>query len=192
MVIKNNNKKGAVELSLNLIIMLIIGMVVLGLVISFVTKLVGAGVDSFDNQIGDNEKLKLDGVRNCPENLCIAPSPTITVKKGEKTNVFIKVRAYNGIINCPPGEINNNCAGNGEGDLMYSLYEEDGTEYDASHTLLTLAGPGLTAEEGAEDAKMYTLKADGTVPQGIYYMKLELYSQDPDNKISETLTVEVE
>ena len=191
MVIKGNNKKGAVELSLNLIIMLIIGMVVLGLVISFVTSLVSKGVDSFDNQIGDNEKLKLEGVRNCPENLCVAPSPTISVKKGEKTNIFIKVRAYNGPIDCPPGEINGQCVST-DGTLMYSLYEEDGTEYDAGHTLLTLAGPGLTAEEGKEDSKMYTLKADGTVPQGTYYLKMELYSQDPDNKISETLTVEVE
>lgn len=177
------NKKGAVELSLNLIIMLIIGMVVLGLVIGFVTKLVNQGTAGFDTQLGDNEKLKLEEVKSCSDNLCVIPSPSITIQKGAKSNVFIKVRAFVGNIDCGAGEIE------GCTDLEYEVLDSEG---QTSTDSMKLLGPGILANEGTEDAQMYTLNVDKTAEIGTYYLKFSLYPTDDENKVSKTITINVE
>ena len=177
-MIKKSNKIGAVELSLNLIIMLIIGMVVLGLVIGFVNSLVGKGTESFDKQLGDNEKLKLEDVKACADNLCVNPSPSVSVKKGGDVNLFIKVRAYlNEEINCEPGELEQGCQ------VSYTVTpDEDGGDISG----ITVTGPGFSAVEGTEDAKMYRLKASTDTAIGIYYLTIKLLEDT-----SKTITIEV-
>lgn len=175
------NIKGAVELSLNLIIMLIIGMVVLGLVIAFVNNLIGQGSESFEKQLGDNDKLRLEDVKSCSDNLCVNPFPTLKVKMGDEESVYIKTRAFGELIECHAGELNNaNCK------LTYSIVEEDGTSTDK----IKLGGPQLKAVQGEEDAQMYILKTnDATL--GRYYLTLDLY-KGTVNEESVTLTVEIE
>jgi len=180
MVFKRD-KKGSIELSLNLIIMLIIGMVVLGLVIGFVNSLVNKGTESFDKQLGDNEKLKIEEVKTCPDNLCINPYPSITLKKGDKTNVFIKVRAFADEISCTAGDLNN-C-----GVVSYDVVDEEGTSSDA----LLLTGPGFIANDGGDDSKMFTLKTQDTAIVGTYYLVMKIYP-DSDNEETKTVTIEVE
>ena len=173
-------KKASIELSLNLIIMLIIGMVVLGLVIGFVNSLVGKGTQSFDKQLGDNEKLKLEEVQNSPNNLAISPEPSLILKKGSKTNVFIKVRAYGDPIEITPGELP-------QGDTGIMSYKVlDASGVDASGALI-LTGPGFKANNGKEDAKMYTLKTGDSASVGTYYLTIGLY----DSETSKTITVDV-
>lgn len=181
-MIRKNSKKGAVEMSLNLIIMLIIGMVVLGLVIGFVNSLVNKGAEGFDRQIGDNEKLKLDKVKSCSENLCVEPDPSVDVKKNGRQNIFLKVRAFTGTtpIICTPGLLDS-CT-----ELSYTVSGEDGTTGVQG---LTLSGPGFNIPLGEEDAQMYTLRADTDVEIGIYYLTLTLALGT--ETISKTLTVEV-
>lgn len=177
-------KKGAVELSLNLIIMLIIGMVVLGLIIGFVSQLVSKGTAGFDSQLGDNEKLKLQDIEdNCPDNLCINPSPSITVKKGQKENVYIKLRAVTKNITLEPGSLTSGSAG----DLVFELKDSDGEKA----TGVTLAGPGFDLKSGEEEAKMYTLRADGA-EVGTYYLKLLSERDEDDYTDSVTVTLEVQ
>ncbi len=175
------NKKAAIEMSLNLIIMLIIGMVVLGLVIGFVNSLVGKGTESFDKQLGDNEKIKLEEVQNSPENLAVSPEPSLSLKKGEKTNIFIKVRAYLDEVDVGAGRLPAD-----SGILYYKVYDEEGN--DVGTDTLLLSGPGFSASNGEEDAKMYTLKAGETASIGTYYLTIGLY----DGEVSKTITVEVE
>lgn len=182
-MVRISNKKGAVELSLNLIIMLIIGMVVLGLVIGFVNSLVSKGTESFDKQLGDNEKLKLEEVSRCSENLCIIPEPSVGIKKGETQNVFIKVRAFVEDVNCGAGELNGKACG-----VSYEILDDEGTDVSGDNYIL-LVGPGFTAPDGSEDSKMYSLKADKTTPVGTYYLTLKLYIGD--DEVSKTITVNV-
>jgi hypothetical protein len=176
-----DSKKGAIEMSLNLIIMLIIGMVVLGLVIGFVNSLVGKGTESFNKQLGDNEKLKLEEVKNSQDNLAVSPLPSITIKKGSTANIFIKVRAFADDIDCSPGDLNN-CQ-----QVNYVLEDDSGETQG-----LLLSGPGFHAKQGSEDAQMYTLKfdPDNDISVGTYYLTIKLYP-DTDNEESKTLTVEV-
>ena len=183
MVIIRKDKSAAVELSLNLIIMLIIGMVVLGLVIGFVNGLVNKGTESFDKQLGDNEKLKLDDVKTCPDNLCINPSPSLSLKKGSKTNIFIKVRAFGDEIDCNAGELNS-C---GDTMITYEVLDEDGNP-DTESLLVT--GPGFKAKNGGEDAQMYTLKTTDSTNIGTYYLTFKLY-KGTDNEETKTITVQV-
>jgi hypothetical protein len=174
---KNISKKGAVELSLNLIIMLIIGMVVLGLVIGFVNSLVSRGTENFNKQLGDNEKLKLDEVKSCSGNLCTNPDVSTKIKKGAEQNLFIKVRAYKTDISCPTGLLSG-C------DLDYSVTaDEQGNNANG----ITISGPGLNAPEGDEDAQRYFLRVAKDVEVGIYYLTLSLYAET-----SKTITIEVE
>ncbi len=182
-MVKINQKKAAVELSLNLIIMLIIGMVVLGLVIGFVNSLVNKGTESFDKQLGDNEKLKLDEVRACADNLCVNPSPSLSLKLGTKTNMFIKVRAFgeNPIV-CGPGDLNN-----GGCEVIYEVIDNDGPR----ENVLILAGPGFNAKDGGEDAQMYSLSATGDEATiGTYYLTIKNYA-GTDNEVTKTITVEI-
>ncbi len=181
------SKKGAVELSLNLIIMLIIGMVVLGLVIGFVNSLVGRGAETFNSQMGDNEKLKLDDVRSCPGNLCVNPTPSINIKKGGNENVFIKVRVFQGsdAMSCKAGELNS-C---NDEKVSYEVVDSVGDPIDNA---LTLVGPGFQAKVGDEDAQMYTLKADKKEAQiGTYYLSIHLFPNDEEHKETVTITVNV-
>jgi hypothetical protein len=180
MVLKNK-KKGGVELSLNLIIMLIIGMVVLGLVIGFVSSLVNKGTEGFDKQLGDNEKIKLEEVSKCGKNLCVVPDPSLTIKKGGKENIFIGVRAFSeDPIICDVGDL--------EG-CVVSYVVQANDDGDADH--ITLAGPGFNADVGRSDAQMYTLKAGDETLVGTYYLTLKLYEETED-EVSKTITVNVE
>ena len=85
--------KKSMELSLNLIIFLVIGLTVLGLVISFVTGFLGDASKSFSGQLGEDDKNKLDQVLNENGNLVIQPTTT-NLKKGDSdpTKVYMKVR----------------------------------------------------------------------------------------------------
>lgn len=180
---KKQNKKAAVEMSLNLIIMLIIGMVVLGLIIGFVNSLVNKGTESFDKQLGDNEKLKLEEIKNCADNLCINPSPSTSVKLGSETNLFIKVRAYSEDVDCGPGELmTQSCF------VTYNVVDADGN--DASNQLL-LKGPGFSAKGGLEDAQMYSLSTGEGAALGTYYLTLGLYGSADSPETKKVLTIEL-
>ncbi len=184
-MIKNTNKKGAVEMSLNLIIMLIIGMVVLGLVIGFVNSLVNKGAKSFDDQLGDNERLKLDEVKNCPDVFCINPEPTITISKGGKVNVFIKIR------NVGQTDDVNIGAGPATTELIRGeIFNELGDGFTADDTFI-LSGPGFqNMEAGTDMAQMYTLRVADATNVGVYYVS---FGVDIDgDEYTKTITVNVE
>ena len=85
------NKKGAVELSLNLIIMLVIGLTVLGLIIGFVTGFLGEAGTGFLGQLGEDDKNKLEQIKNEPGNFAISPT-SLKVKKNERAKIYVKVR----------------------------------------------------------------------------------------------------
>jgi hypothetical protein len=188
---KKMQKKAAVEMSLNLIIMLIIGIVVLGLVIGFVNNLVNQGQATYETQLSDNERLKLDEVSRCSDNLCIIPDPSIALTKGEQSNIFVKVRGFAGEISCTAGPLQA-CD-----TVKYTVVDNAGA---AATAQFTLSGPGFEAPEGTQDAKMYTLTATSTVPLGTYYLTLMAYPDITDpvnpvrgtNTVTKTLTIQVE
>ncbi len=181
----NSNRKGAVEMSLNLIIMLIIGIVVLGLVIGFVNSLVNKGKGTFENQIGEQDQLKLDEVSNCKDNLCILPKPTVTVRKGEQNKVYIKVRNVGDTnMNCNPGLLLP------EGDCRINVFIISGSEPNTNlfastagdNAKFTLEGQGFVAlQSGTEASRMYTINPGTSVLPGTYYVTIGLDATDNDD-----------
>jgi len=87
---KINNSKGAVELSLNLIIMLVIGFVVLALVIGFVTQMIDRGTVGLGDALSGQEEQIKDGCMSETGNVAVCPG-TVSVKAGKTKKFFIKV-----------------------------------------------------------------------------------------------------
>lgn len=86
----NFKKKGAVEMSLNLIIMLVIGLTVLGLIIAFVTNFLSDAASGIGDSISDAEEQRLREVQNRPGNFVIEPSQ-FTLSRGDSRTVFMKM-----------------------------------------------------------------------------------------------------
>lgn len=87
---KNSNKKGGIELSLNLIIMLIIGMTVLALVIGFVTKMIGDSADQFSNELSKAESAEKERLVDAPGIFAAGPSDLV-VSAGSSKKFFMKI-----------------------------------------------------------------------------------------------------
>ena len=163
---RRENKKGAVELSLNLIIMLIIGMVILGLVIAFVQNIVTKGTDVFEGEITKQDQLSIDDVSKCRNNFCVKPSPTINLKNGEN-KIFLKLRNTNTpITNCGPGIISEGIATDCK--ISIKVVSVDGASLPP---VFKLIGPGHNLEAGEEKSDLYKLVLEG-VPTGSYYVTL--------------------
>lgn len=182
---KKLNNKAAMELSLNLIIMLIIGMVVLGLVIGFVNSLVNKGKGTFENQIGEQDQLKLDEVSNCRDNLCAIPSASLTIEKGKDTKIYFKVRNYknDGDIDCNAGPLISGCG------IEYKVVDKNG---NTATDLFEVRGQGFIGMKAGEEAsRMYVMATDSTqnVETGTYYATFGI-GTNFENPIVLTITVE--
>ena len=161
-------------MSLNLIIMLIIGMVVLGLVIGFVNSLVGKGTESFNKELAKNEQAELDQIKLCSENLCISPYPTLTVKKGTDNPVYIKIRGFEGPTECKAGSnlVDSTTCENGNLNLV--IVESDGDQVTSG--MFALRGQLIKVAEGGEDAQRFILTTT-TAPPGTYFATLTLENE---------------
>lgn len=173
-----NNKKAVLGMSLSLVIYLIIGMVVLGLVIAYVTSM-------FSNapEIPSMDKEKLESICNCADNLCVDPQPSMSVQKDDAGSLYLNVRAFDTPIDCGAGKLgqSGNCG------FSYEVKNVD----DAIESGITLVGPGFSAKDGGNDCQVYSLEVDGQVPIGNYYIKTFLY-QGTNNEESKTITLTVE
>lgn len=178
---KLQNRKGAIELSLNLIIMLIIGIVILGLVIGFVSSLVSDAEASYKKGITEDEQRQLDEVGRCNENLCVKPYPSLDVERGKEISMFMKVRAFGEEIDCSAGELNSQGC-----QVEYEVVSGSGLDV----TPIILEGPGFTATGGQDNAQRYILKVGPDTEIGTYYMELYLY-RGTTNEVKKTITVDV-
>ncbi|MFW6286279.1 MAG: hypothetical protein ACOC16_04125 [Nanoarchaeota archaeon] len=176
------NKKGAIELSLNLIIMLIIGMVILALVIGFVTRLVNQGSSEFENQLTGSDQEELQRLaQNCKDNLCITPHGNINIKKGEESKVYIYARNIQNSeqISCIPGPLST-CT-----NFETEIYKDDGTVYTEDEIKFT--GEGFSIDAGKGESKMYMIRTTEEIPVGVYYLTI-YYSADDQSASTTTHT----
>ncbi|MCA9486874.1 hypothetical protein H6501_00855 [Candidatus Woesearchaeota archaeon] len=99
------NKKGAIEMSLNLIIMLIIGLIVMGLIIAFVTSLINKSSDQFEDQLNDAQLRIKQQVENEAGYFAAGPD-ALEVKPGTKPSyLFVKVQNLGtSVLNIPSFE----------------------------------------------------------------------------------------
>jgi len=93
---KKRQKKAAIEMSLNLIILLIIGLTVLALVIGFVNNLINKGESQFTGQLNNAQQQERENVLNKPGTFAFGPS-SLRIKPGEAEKMFIKLGNRNEI-----------------------------------------------------------------------------------------------
>lgn len=89
MVFNTYNKKGAVEMSLNLIIMLVVGLTVLGLIIAFVTGFLGQAEDQVFQALDADADAKLEEIKSQPGMFVVSPS-RLTVDRGASAALYMK------------------------------------------------------------------------------------------------------
>lgn len=90
MIIKNFSfkKKGAVELSLNLIIMLVIGLTVLGLIIAFVTQFLGDATEGVGQALPGDEEILRDLISRSGN--FEFHRRDVTVRRGSEVRLYAK------------------------------------------------------------------------------------------------------
>ncbi|MDA3855868.1 MAG: hypothetical protein PF569_06400 [Candidatus Woesearchaeota archaeon] len=176
------NKKGAVELSINLIIMLVIGLTVLGLIIAFVTGFLGDAQNSISGQVGADDQNKLNQVLNEEGNFVISPATQI-VKKGDKegAKLYMKIR------NPSTGPYEPSATGNLVGiDGEFSLSITKGSTGDLmSQSDFTIFTAPIILETGEEEAYPIIVKTNSDIDTGTYYAKfgIEFIDGTKDTKI---------
>jgi len=162
---ERRKKKGAIELSLNLIIMLIIGLVILGLVISFVRNMMNKATSSFNTQLTAQDQQNLHRVLQSSKPFDIYPSPSITVKSNNPKKIYLKIRNLksDSPISIGAGPLSNTVSD------YDTITKNDGTTPTGT---IVISGPGFSLKPGQVDAKMYFLTAK--LPPGTYFVTINV------------------
>ena len=185
------DKKG-IEMSINIIVMLVIGLTILGLVIGFVSNQFGTIEERIGGQISEQDRQTLERIKSCPENPCVFPSPTFNVKVGQESNIFLKVRsATSDGVNVAAGPLANTFVEDKE--LIITLTKSDGVLQEAS--TYSVYGPGFEVNQGGEDSQLYIFDPK-TLPVGTYFARIELTELIPETETATatgtaTLTINV-
>ncbi len=85
------NKKAALQLSINAIVVLILAITILGLGLGFITKQFGAVQKKFEDVGGQIEKQLIEEMERSGE-LLVLNQVKVTAKSGDETNIYIGVR----------------------------------------------------------------------------------------------------
>ncbi len=134
------NKKGSMQLGINAIVVLIIALAILGLGMSFITKLFGSSSEKFSNII-DSSELPFHADSGNP---LVFESTDVTVKAGKETK--LKAAVYNllggkaeVIIGDTEGELFT-CEGDDEGEIsMLSGIQEISSGEEVGFALIIKA-----------------------------------------------------
>lgn len=180
MVKLTNSKKGAVELSLNLIIMLVIGLTVLALIIAFVTSFLGQAEDSFQGKLTEDDNTKIEQVKRESGNFAFLSS-TVRVTQGDKTpgKMYVKIRnPTSDPYSFDGGQVPDSAATGPVFTVDITAGNIDGTYAgDSGSTVLdeiiAIYGPPIELTTGASEGYSLEVYAGKEVPLGTYYAKFK-------------------
>ncbi|MFP4401978.1 MAG: hypothetical protein ACLFPL_02000 [Candidatus Nanoarchaeia archaeon] len=177
------NKKGAIEMSLNLIIMLVIGLTVLGLIISFVNNFLTDATDGIGDTLSETEEQRLEDIQTESGNLVIQPSQ-IEIGRGDSQTLFMKMenptsQPIEGIFQ--GGEL-------GTSDSADFYYNVTGRNANQAQFSIELNPIQLDASQ-IDSYRMIVSSVGGT-PVGNYFLTFRW--ETPVRNYSESVTVVVE
>ncbi|MCH8519372.1 MAG: hypothetical protein LAT82_01315 [Nanoarchaeota archaeon] len=186
MIMKNFNlkKKGAVEMSLNLIIMLVIGLTVMGLIIAFVTNFLNEAVGGIGDTLSDAEEQRLREIQNEQGNFVVQPSQ-FTLSRGGSRTIFMKMENptseavegifAGGVLGTTPGRFFYNITGSNAANANFRV-ELNPLRLDASQT----------------NSFRMIVSVGGGTPSGNYFLTFNW--QDPTfaRNYTQSITVVVE
>lgn len=187
-MVYSKNKKAAVELSLNLIIMLVIGLTVLGLIIAFVTSFLGSAEDSFKGKLTEDDKTKIEQVERETGNFAFLSS-TVNVIQGSKSpgKLYVKIRnpTDTPFEFTPDGEMQTS----GEIAVTVTAGKND-ADITGEVDTIKVYSPPITLNSGESDGYSLEVYADDEAALGTYYAKFTLALGD--NDYDQVVTVNVE
>ena len=186
---RRENKKGAVELSLNLIIMLIIGLVVMGLIIAFVTSFLGEAQDEVGSALtpDDNAKIK-QVIRELGDFATLSANTEIVRGSGKSGKVYIKVvNSYSNIFEFTGGQVPQDGTGS-----LYAEITAGRIESGQYSDGIEIYAPKITLTQGTSDGYVLDVYASDKVPLGTYYASFtvkELSDSDSIDNVIVTIDV---
>ena len=177
MILNNQNKKGAVELSLSLIVMLVVGLVVLALIINFVTGF----FSSVNIPVpGEDDKDKLEQTLNLGGNFEFLEE-NIEIEKDESLN-----KLYLKIQNPTENILEFSGGGSPLSDTTILKVDISSGPYVGTPSGIDVFSQPFNIEAGKKDSIVIYVRADGTTKIGQYYLK---FSIDGLSDITTTLNV---
>ncbi len=184
-MVYSKSKKG-IEMSVNIIVMLVIGLTILGLVISFVTNFLGSAEDQFVGSLSDDDRTKLEQVERQGGNFAFL-SGTLNVQKesDQRSKLYMKIRnptdtefLFSG------GELLD-----GSGDLTVSFSYGAGVSGNQAEDPVVFA-PAISLANGEVGAFPLEVVAGPDVTPGVYYATFT--AMIGEEEYSEVVTIEVE
>ena len=183
-MVKLNKSKKAMEMSINLIIMLVIGLTIMGLIISFVTSFLGDAEDSFASKLSEDHKTNIESVKRLNGNFEFLDTTVILTKgKTEKKKIYVKFRnpTTSPLPNLFDGGDIVDASGNFFASITYA-----GTETVSG---ITIYGPPISLNEGENAGFPLQVQIDKTTEVGSYFIK---FTATIDNEeYNEVITLEV-
>jgi hypothetical protein len=182
---KTFQKKGAVEMSLNLIIMLVIGLTLMGLVIGFVTSFLGNAEDKFAGTLTEDDQVKIDEVKRESGNFAFSSS-SLVLEQGSKTpaKLYVKIRnPYTDILESSESELTGST-------IVSYLITEGSVDQSGGSDKFTIYSPPFLLNSGESDG--YPLEVyPNTAPTGTYYVTFSLEHSDGSTVEKKVLTFTV-
>ncbi|NQZ85031.1 MAG: hypothetical protein HRU03_04905 [Nanoarchaeales archaeon] len=177
-------KKGAVEMSLNLIIMLVIGLTLMGLVIGFVTSFLGEAEGKFAGSLTEDDQVKIDQVKRESGNFAFSSSSLSLIQGASSpTKLYVKVRnPHLNKFDFMGGELADS------GDISYTVSEG---RVDAQGGVFKIFSPPMSLESGTSEGYSLEVYADDT-PLGTYYITFTMAHTNGVSTETKVLTFTVE
>lgn len=192
MLKKRMNNKGAVEMSLNLIIMLVIGLTVMGLIIAFVTNFLGdAGAGIGEVTPGDEEKLA--SVLEEPGNFEFY-ARDLTIQRGDTKKLYVKFENpfTSSVTILSGGQVISD-----DSDNLYYTISGGPNPSDTSpeYSEIQVVAPPISLQPSGSNSYPFTVEvADSGVPTGNYFLEFKTsYDDGTDTKnYTKVVTLTVE
>ena len=175
-------------MSLNLIIMLVIGLTVLGLIIAFVTGFLGDATEGIGQTLPGDEELLRD-VSSRSGNFEFLRRD-VSVRRGSSTRLYVKfenplssdVSIFNG------GTFNHETDGNLQLEISGSTGVEQAQEG------ISIVAPPISLGASQSDAYPFELRVSSGVPTGNYFLSFSVVYGEGDEarSYSRVVTVTVE
>lgn len=130
--------KKAIEMSINIIVMLVIGLTVLGLVIGFVTNLLNNASSGFDDRLSAAEDAERQVALDASGVFAVNPT-SVTVNRGDTRRVFVKFKntAASSDLTIPSIVSGNSTNLTADGNIVYGMTNIIGNCYNSETGSIT-------------------------------------------------------
>ena len=174
-------------MSLNLIIMLVIGLTLMGLVIGFVTSFLGNAESSFTDKLSEDDQTKIDQVKRESGSFAFLSS-SVKVVQGDKkgSKLYLKIRnPYANTFTHAGGDIVSSP------DAISVTIADGQVDESGTGDSLIIQSPPISLDSGNSDGYALSVYAQNGVSLGTFYATFVITHSDSSTE-TKVLTINVE